>query len=238
MKDNSENNDWLNDFPALKKQNTENTFTVPENFFEDQQKRIFSAIYADELKSKLPSTGFTVPDNYFENMQEQILSVIKLEQMRSDKPEDAVSADFFDEQQSIISARIKINEYAERGSGFTVPENYFNNLTDQINKKTGIKEVPQAAKVRNLFTKPAWKYAVAACLAIAVATGISIKQYQQQTPYNVQSQLSNLSDTDIEDYLKLHADSYDNHIILESSTSDNSMDLYDNQPNSNNEPIN
>jgi hypothetical protein len=227
MNEQTENTDWLNDYPALKELSKENPFLVPDNFFGEQQERVHSAIYADKLKQKVPSAGFTVPDGYFENMQEQILSVIKLEELRSSNPEAVKSEEFFDEQQSIIAARIKISEFAESGSGFTVPENYFNELTDKITQKTGIKEAVQrpAAKVRNLFTRVAWKYATAACIAVAVTTGVFVKKYQ--AAHNVQTQLSNLSDADIENYLQINSDSYENHIILENSTSDTDLNLKD-----------
>lgn len=228
MSDNTENKDWLNDFPALKVQSRENPFLVPDHFFEEQQGRVHSSIYADELKQKTPSAGFTVPDNYFEHMQQHILSVIKLEEMRASNPTAIKSDEFFDEQQSIIAARIKVNEYAALGSGFTIPDHYFNDLTDRINKKTGIKEVIQpTGKLRNLFTKAAWKYATAACIAVAVITGIYVKQYQ--SAHNVQTQLSNLPDADIENYLKINADTYDNHIILENSTSDIGLNIKNDQ---------
>ncbi len=230
MNDNTDNTDWLKDFPALQKQNKENPFLVPENFFGEQQEHIHSAIYADELKLKIPSAGFTVPDGYFENMQEQILSVIQLEGLRSTNEPVVKSEQFFDEQQSIIAARIKINEFAAHGSGFTVPENYFEGLADQISKKTGIKEVLQpAAKVRSLFTRAAWKYATAACILVAVTTGIFVKQYQYS--HDVQTRLSNLPDADIENYLKINSDTYDNHIILENSTADTDFDIKNGQTN-------
>jgi len=227
MNDNTENKDWLNDYPVLEKQSRENPFLVPENFFEEQQERIHSAIYADELKVKIPSAGFTVPDGYFENMRQQVLSVVQLEEIRS-LNEPFIKPDaFFNEQQNIIAARVKINEYVELGSGFTVPNNYFNDLTDRINEKTGIKEVQKPAKVRNLFTRAAWKYATAACIAVAVTTGIFVKQYQ--TAHNVQTQLYKLPDADIENYLKINADTYDNHIILENSTSNTELNIINNQ---------
>jgi hypothetical protein len=226
MNDNTDNTDWLNDFPALNKLSKENPFNAPSNFFEEQQERIHSAIYADELKLKIPSAGFTVPDAYFENMKEQVLSVIQLEALRTPNESFSKSDEFFKEQQDIIAARIKINEYAEHGSGFSVPDNYFNKLADHINEKIGIKEAlvqPRPAKVKNMFTKAAWKYAVAASVVVALTTGIFVKQYQ--AAHTVQAQLSNLSDEDIENYLNIHADSYDNHIILENSASDSELDI-------------
>lgn len=226
MNENNDNTDWLNDYPDLKKQNRENPFRVPDNFFEEHQERIHSAIYADELKLKIPSEGFSVPDGYFEKMQDQVLSVIQLEGLRTDNETFTKPQEFFNEQQSIISARIKINEYAVNGSGFTVPENYFNELTAQINQKTGIKEAQPKAKVRNLFTKSVFKYAVAASVAIVVAAGISIKQYQ--SAHDVQKQLSNLPDADIEHYLEINSDSYDNHLILEDNSSDAGINVDNN----------
>lgn len=227
MNDNTEDTEWLNDFPALEKQSRENPFLVPKNYFEEQQEHMRTAIFADGLKAKLPSAGFTVPKDYFKNMQEQLLSAIKLEEMRAPNKPFIKSDEFFDEQQSIIAARVKINGYAEKGSGFSVPVNYFNELTDRINKKTGIKEAQQPAKVRNLFTKAAWKYATAACIAVAVTTGIFVKQHQ--SAHNVQNQLSNLSDADIENYLEINSDTYENHVILENSAADTDFNLDNNQ---------
>jgi hypothetical protein len=218
MNDNTEHTEWLNEFPVLKMQSRKNPFLVPDNFFEEQQEHIRTAIFADELKLKTPATDFTVPDGYFENMQEQILSAIKLEELRPANESFTKPDTFFDEQQSIIAARIKINEFAEKGIGFTVPENYFDELTAKINKKTGIKELHQPAKVRSLFAKAAWKYATAACIAVAVAVGIFVKQNHQTN--TVQAQLSTLPDADIENYLKINSDTYDNHFILETNASD------------------
>lgn len=220
MNEHTEHTNWLNEYPVLQNQNGENPFRVPDLFFEEQQQRIHSAIYAENLKLKLPSSGFTVPDNYFDSLQNQILSTVKLEGMRAQQEPSVQSTEFFAEQQSIIAARVKINEFAEKGSGFTVPKNYFETLSDRINQKTGIKTVQQPAKMRSLFTRAAWKYATAACIAVAVITGISVKKYQ--AAHNVQTQLSDLPDADIENYLDIHADSYDNHIILENSAVDGS----------------
>jgi hypothetical protein len=219
MNDNTEHTEWLNEFPALKMQSRKNPFLVPDNYFEEQQEHIRTAIFAEELKLKTPSADFTVPDGYFETMQEQILSAIKLEELRPASESFTEPDTFFEEQQSVIAARIKINEFAEKGSGFSVPEHYFEELTAQINKKTGLKEVQQPAKVRSLFAKAAWKYATAACIAVAVAVGIFVKQNNHPTN-TIQAQLSTLSDADIENYLKINSDTYDNHLILESSASD------------------
>lgn len=218
MSENTEHTDWKNEYPVLSNQNKENPFRVPDLYFEDQQKRLYSFVFAEELKQKIPTAGFNVPENYFENMQHQILSVVKLEEMRAQQEPLTKSNEFFEEQQNIIAARVKINEFVEKGNGFIVPENYFEELTDRINQKTGIKTVQQTGKVRSLFTRTAWKYATAACIAVAVTTGVFVKQYQ--SAHNVQTQLSNLPDADIENYLDIHADSYDNHLILETSAAD------------------
>ncbi|MGI4750026.1 MAG: hypothetical protein ACRYFB_05295 [Janthinobacterium lividum] len=227
MNEHTEHTNWLNEYPVLQKQNRENPFRVPDLFFEEQQERIHSAIYAENLKSKTPSAGLVVPENYFDNLQNQILSTVNLEEMRAQQEPSVKSIEFFEEQQNIIAARIKINAFAEKGDGFTVPENYFETLTDRINQKTGIKTVQQPAKIRSLFTRAAWKYATAACIAVAVVTGIGVKKYQ--AAHNVQTQLSNLPDADIENYLDIHADSYDNHIILETSAADDGLNFDKNE---------
>ncbi len=215
MSENTEHTDWINDYPVLSNQSKENPFRVPDLYFEDQQERLHSAIFAEDLKLKVPTAIFDVPENYFENLTNQIISVVKLEEMRAQQEPLTKSNAFFEEQQNIIAARVKINEFAEKGRGFTVPKNYFEELTDRINQKTGIKTVQQTGKVRSLFTRAAWKYATAACIAVAITTGVFVKKYQ--AAHNVQTQLSNLPDEDIENYLDIHADSYDNHLILETS---------------------
>ncbi|RYE22019.1 MAG: hypothetical protein EOP42_25040 [Sphingobacteriaceae bacterium] len=221
MNELNEHNNWLNEYPLLQKTGKETFFKVPNLFFEEQQENILSAVFVENLKQKTPADGFTVPANYFENLQDQILSAVNLEEMRSQQEPVIKSSEFFEEQQNIIAARIKINQFAENGTGFTTPANYFENLSDRINQKTGIKTVSQPAKIKTLFTKAAWKYATAACIAVAVVTGVGVKKYQ--AAHNIQTQLSDLPDADIETYLDIHADSYDSHLILESSATDESL---------------
>ncbi len=228
MSENTEHTDWKNEYPVLSNQSKENAFRVPDLYFEDQQERLHSVVFAEELKQKTPTAGFNIPKNYFENVQHHILSVVKLEAMRAQEEPLIKSNKFFEEQQNIIAARVKINEFAEKGSGFTVPENYFEELTDRINQKTGIKTVQQTGKVHSLFTRTAWKYATAACIAVAITTGVFVKKYQ--AAHNVQTQLSNLPDADIENYLDVNADSYDNHLILETSAADDGSGLEKNKP--------
>ncbi|RYE33846.1 MAG: hypothetical protein EOP42_07960 [Sphingobacteriaceae bacterium] len=221
MNELNEHNNWLNEYPLLQKTGNKNPFTVPDLYFEEQQARIQSAVTAEVLKENLPGNGFSVPENYFENLQNQIVSAVKLEAMRSVPEVSAKSSEFFEEQQSMITARIKINQFAENGSGLTVPDNYFEELSDRINQKTGIKTVQQPAKVKTLFTKAAWKYATAACIAVAVVTGIGVQKYQ--VAHNIQTRLSDLPDADIENYLDINADTYDNQIILENSVAEDDL---------------
>ncbi|MGI4021439.1 MAG: hypothetical protein ACRYFA_08020 [Janthinobacterium lividum] len=218
MNDNTEHTEWLNEFPALKMQSRKNPFLVPDHYFEEHQEHIRTAIFADELKLRTPQTDFTVPDSYFENMQEQILSAIKLEELRPANESFTTPDTFFDDQQSIITARIKIDKFAEKGRGFSVPDHYFEELTAQITQKTSVKEAQKPAKIRSLFVKATWKYATAACIAVAVTVGIFVKQ--NHPAKTIQSELSTLPDADIENYLKINSDTYDNHLILESSASD------------------
>lgn len=216
MNENIEHTDWLNDYPTLNKQNKGNPFLVPGNYFEEQQEQIRTAIFAQELKENTQPHGFTVPQNYFENLQEQIESIVRLEEMRSLKTGFIVPDQFFEEQQSNITARINISEFTDQQNAFSVSNGYFEDLQKRINQKTGIKEATQpVAKVRSIFVKAAWKYATAACIAVAVTAGFFVKQYQ--SAHNIQNQLSNLPDADIENYLKINADTYDNHVILENS---------------------
>ena len=225
MIDNTDHMDWLNDYPELGKHSRNNPFAVPQNYFEDQQERIKEAIFTEELKQNIPSGGFNIPENYFDDLQQRIFSMVELEKIRKPDALPENKVDFFEEQQSIIIARIKINQAADTGSGFIVPEKYFETLSDQILQKVTVKEAIKPVKLRSIFAKGLWKYATAASIAIAVVAGFVVKQYE--AAHNVQTQLSNLPDTDIENYLKIHADSYDNHLILENSTDDVGLETID-----------
>lgn len=231
MKDNTEDTDWLNDYPALKKQQKDNPFLLPQNYFEDQQEQIRTAIFVQTLKQNTSDQAFTVPDQFFDEQQSNIASRIIIDEFAGQKNNFTVPDHFFEIQKSSISSQIIISEFAGEENGFTVPVNYFEDLQKKITQKTGIKEVrPVLASVRKLFIKTTWKYATAACITIAVVTGVVIKQNQ---PVNVKTQLSNLPDADIENYLKINADAYDNHIIMESSASETLDEINQNPQDSN-----
>jgi len=72
-------------------------YTVPSNYFEDFQKRLFSKLenekVADNHKNNL---GFKVPENYFEKVNEQILN--------NNKPKEPKIISFFSANKWLVSS--------------------------------------------------------------------------------------------------------------------------------------
>jgi len=52
MNENIENNDWINEAPALAALRKGNPFSVPNGYFENCGEAIFSSIFIDGMKQK------------------------------------------------------------------------------------------------------------------------------------------------------------------------------------------
>ena len=81
MNENIENNDWMNEAPALAAMVKRNPFSVPDRYFENSDEAIFSAVFLDGLKQKINNNNFEVPQHYFEDLTEQIQTRIALSEM-------------------------------------------------------------------------------------------------------------------------------------------------------------
>lgn len=97
----------------------------------------------------------------------------------------------------------KLDNEPKITSGFKVPDSYFDNLENEVQKKIGEKEI----RVFSLFTKKNWTIAAAAVFVIALSIPIinhmntstsTIDQVQLETYLNEQS---NLSEDDIVELL-------------------------------------
>jgi len=106
--------------------------------------------------------------------------------------------------------------------GFTVPENYFEKLQSAVINKTVNSPLKQRKGiVRRMVTSGMFKYATAACLAIAAGTTWFIEQYESpQAVHNrsyIHKALSNVSDDDIIEYLQMHMDAADTRSVLDNA---------------------
>lgn len=182
---------WEKQSPLLNAAGKRNPFNVPDGYFDEMQQQITSRIAIESVVSSDLNQNLSVPDGYFDTLEDQIMSSIKVEKLRSLTDDD----------------------------GFTVPEGYFNSLEESIKQKAGIQEKREEAKVRSLM--PSWlKYAAAACIMIASATGV----YFYQKSDSIDAKLAYIPDEAIVDYLLINSDSGDMPVIIENLNNTTSVD--------------
>jgi hypothetical protein len=205
----------------LKKSAPEQGFTVPENYFEDLSSTTKARIGIEEALDK-ENAGFAVPENYFEDLSSTIKVRISVEEtLDKENNNFTVPEGYFENLSQQIQGRILVEEtLGQQAEPFTVPENYFAGLTENILNKT-VNEAPvqQRGVVRRLFASAAFKYAVAACLTLAVGGTI----FLSRTPATIadhnhsflHQSLSSISVDDIQSYLQSNLDPTDTHTLTD-----------------------
>jgi hypothetical protein len=216
MKSDMENKDWLNDYELLKQINPANPFTVPAGYFDNLGDRILSQKNLNDLKNSNPLSGFTVPENYFEELTNNIQSRIVVESsLNSSNKDFTVPEGYFENLEQQIKSRILIEEaIGEPDQHFSVPQGYFNQLNSDILSKTvNFNNANRNGIVRRLFASTAFKYATAACFALAIGGGILLSEINSSANEHKNSflhkQLSNVPVDDIKNYLQLNVDAGD-----------------------------
>ncbi len=201
MSENIENNDWMNETPALRAIGKRNPFSVPEGYFEDCEEAIFSVVFLDGLKQKTSSNNFEVPQNYFQNLTER------------------------------IQTRVALEGIPKAEHAFSVPENYFDNLQSRIAKKIALSEPQKVARVIPLWKRSIVKYASAACFLLMVSFGIyfyqnssitGVQQVQSADAINEQM-LYDIDENTIIDHLEAQPTASSNN---KTSASDTEMENY------------
>jgi hypothetical protein len=215
MKSEMENKDWLNQYSALKQINPANPFTVPAGYFDDLGDRIVVFKNLNELKDKGSSGGFTVPENYFEELTGNVQSRIAIEEaLNTEEHGFTVPDGYFDNLQQQIQSRVFIEEaLGEPAESFTVPEAYFDTLNKNILNKTVNLDVKSRGIIRRMYTSTAFKYATAACFALALGGGILLSELTGSVIEHkgtfLHQQLSSVPVDDIKSYLELNLDPTD-----------------------------
>jgi hypothetical protein len=225
----------LNDYKLLKQVNNGNPFTVPAGYFDDLGDRIVSRKNLDELKNKNsdPSAGFTVPEHYFEELAANMQSGIAIENALNKENGFTIPDGYFESLGQHIQSRILVEEVlGDPAEHFTVPHGYFNKLNKSILDKTvNSGNVNRKGIVRKLFASTAFKYATAACFAIALGSGILLNEISN-SPENahknsfLHKQLSAVPVDEIKNYLQLNVDAGDTQqTVVSEGTSVNDKDL-------------
>ena len=125
-----------------------NVFTVPDDYFDSLSPAIMLSLRNQNSINELniPVLDMQVPVGYFEGLANQIIDKIKAGAI--------IQAD--EEKDSALLAPLS------RHNVFTIPENYFDNLAENISAKLN----KQPAKVITLKSRPSiFRYAIAAALS-------------------------------------------------------------------------
>jgi hypothetical protein len=218
------NREWLNEYMSLKQVNPNNPFTVPEGYFDSLDEQVLSKIKLEELKNSMPEMGFAVPENYFEDLAGNIQSRIAVEEILDKETAGfAVPEGYFDNLEQQIQSRIFVEEALDaQPAGFDVPEGYFTDLTNNILNKTTEQKPERKGIVRQMFSTAAFKYATAACLALAIGGTL----YLNKTGNNPESahqnsflhkSLAAIPVADIQNYLQSHLDANDTKTLMDES---------------------
>ncbi len=202
MNENIENNDWMNEAPALAAMGKRNPFAVPDGYFENCDEAIFSAVFLDGLKQKTNNNNFEVPQHYFEDLTER------------------------------IQTRIALSEIPKAEQAFAVPENYFDTLQSRIADRIAAAEPKKDAKVIPLWRRNIVKYASAACFLLMASFGVyfyqngstsTVQQIQSAEVINEQL-LYDIDESTIIDHLEAQNTTSSN--IKTTSASDTEMENY------------
>lgn len=196
--------------------NRDTGFSVPEGYFDELTSNIQGRVsVAEALETE--HNAFAVPEGYFDELAADIRSRIVVEEASNGNGTAfSVPDGYFDQLAGQINARVAIGQAAERGEEeFTVPHGYFEKLNQSILDKT-VNAGPsrRRAVVRQLFASTAFKYATAACVALAIGGGIVLRELTD-SPQNVHQnsflhkELSAVPISEIKSYLQLNLDAGD-----------------------------
>jgi len=202
MNENIENNDWMNEAPALAAMGKRNPFSVPDGYFENCDEAIFSAVFLDGLKQKTSDNNFEVPQNYFEELTER------------------------------IEMNIALTEMPKAKNAFAVPENYFDTLQSRVADRIAASEPKKEARIIPLWRRNIVKYASAACFVLMASFGVyfyqngsttTVQQVQSAEAINEQL-LYDIDESTIIDHLE--AENTTTSTIKTTSASDTEMENY------------
>lgn len=195
-----------------------NVFKVPDNYFDDLDKKISTLLFLHQ-DEKNPSQR--VPEGYFDSLSDRILSKIKKE-----------ASETATEEIKEISPAL---HYLKEEQVFTIPENYFDNLSNRILDKIH----PKKAKVISIKSSQKWwKYTAAAVIAGVLAisslqifnqkTGkekiaasyIQVAQ-QYKTPQKLDEGIASLSADEIAKYLEKTGTVLDEDVLIKDTDTTN-----------------
>ncbi|MCC7031007.1 MAG: hypothetical protein IT257_11935 [Chitinophagaceae bacterium] len=184
--------------------------SLPDTYFESLPDAVLSAIKTeDTVGSFTKLMPFELPADYFATfdikIREQLHSETFIESLPDHVPFE-VPSDYFTNLPAAVIASAKI-ALLPADMPYSTPLNYFEPLTETILEKTAKAGQLTPLRATRSFYSKMW---VAASLFLIL--GAAFIMITQNGPANVETELAQLSDTEIEAYIKDHAYEFDNHI--------------------------
>lgn len=194
----------------LSQSGTEMPYTVPDGYFETLDTVIMARIAAggNEEHSLLQTVGKQmpqdIPSGYFDTLAGSILSKIK------EADQQSVEQELMQLAPSLVGLN-KVNVYQ-------VPQGYFDTLAENITVK------PNEAKVVSIFSRKTWvRFSVAAAFIVFVGFGLKFFTGKSssntaglpitKTEEQIKTELAQISDEEIINYLKMNSDTKDAEMI-------------------------
>ena len=205
--------------PTLAAMERVNVFQVPDDYFTELDKRIFTSVF---LHQDEKNKDQQVPEGYFEALSSKIM--LKIKSAEIDNPDEEI--------QSISPLLFSL----KNTQVLSVPFGYFDSLSDNIKSQLN----DNKAKVISINTgRKWWKYAAAAVIAGGITFG-SLQIFKNQnapdstnqmiaaaanmpdyikrslqydTPEQLDKGIASLSDNEIADYLENHGSIMDDDLI-------------------------
>lgn len=121
---------------------------------------------------------FSVPDGYFENCDEAIFSAVFLDGLRQKTNNNnfEVPQHYFEDLTERIQIRITLSEMPKAEQAFAVPENYFDTLQSRITDRIAASKPKKEVRIVSLWRRNILKYASAACFVLMASFGVYFYQ--------------------------------------------------------------
>ena len=133
---------------------SQNVYSVPDRYFEAFASSVLSKINAQNGVSFLPglqkTNPYNIPVGYFDDLAENVMNAVR------NHP------DYLNSQEELESISPLLSNL-KKEPVFSVPKNYFENFTVEVNHK-------QTAKVVGMFSRKLMRYAAAAIITGVIAT--------------------------------------------------------------------
>ncbi|UIR54961.1 hypothetical protein LZQ00_11795 [Sphingobacterium sp. SRCM116780] len=192
----------------LESRKEEENFDIPTDYFASLQEKIFARIAEEKIKEQVQTDGFYVPEDYFPQLQNDTLTKVFEDKLKSQVDQDGfdVPSAYFADLNAQISSKISESNLKQLAAldGFEVPKDYFDGLASKITKSIQVESgtvVKKEVVIRSITKQRSWaRYGAAASLAIVLGIG-GYFGYQNSNAQKQQSNLAQVSDQEIINYL-------------------------------------